>query len=115
MEQRARWTGAVFTDLPMQVTRSGATITLNGDFFDVNYTGTLSGSEFSAGGNNPLEGGGRPCVDGSSFQQMPGASKLSGRFSADDQQLTGTEVNSYVLTSGEPVTYTWAWEATRRN
>jgi hypothetical protein len=99
----------------MSVTRSGETIALNGDFFDVNFTGTFSGSEFSAKGNNPLGGGGRPCADGSSFQQLPGASNLSGRFSADDQRLTGSEVNSYVLTSGEPVTYTWAWEATRRN
>ena len=99
----------------MLVTRSGATITLNGDFFQVNYAGTFSGSEFSATGNEPLDGGGTPCMDGTSFRQMPGASNLSGRFSADDQQLSGHEVNSYVLTSGEPVTYTWAWEATRRN
>ncbi|MEO5739209.1 MAG: hypothetical protein ABIS29_01260 [Vicinamibacterales bacterium] len=46
---------------------------------------------------------------------MPGASSLSGRFSADDRLLTATEVNSYRLTSGETVTYTWEWQATRQN
>ena len=41
-------------------------------------------------------------------------SDLYGRFSADDQTMTATEVNSYRLTSGEPVTYRWDWQATRR-
>ena len=113
-EQRERWTGAVFPDLPMSVNRSIGSITLEGDFFQVNYRGTLIGTGFSASGG-PLGGGGRPCRDGTSFQQMPGVSNLSGRFSADDQSLTATEVNSYRLTSGEPVTYTWEWQATRRN
>jgi hypothetical protein len=113
-EQRARLTGAVFGDIPMEVTRSGASILLESDYFDVNYAGTANGNEFSASGG-PLGGGGRPCADGTSFQQMPGNSDLSGRFSPDDQQLTATEVNSYRLTSGEPVTYTWDWQATRRN
>ena len=46
---------------------------------------------------------------------MAGVSDLSGRFSADDQLLTATDVNSYRLTSGEPVLYTWEWQARRRN
>jgi hypothetical protein len=45
---------------------------------------------------------------------MPGASVFSGRFSADDQLMTATEVNSYPLSSGELVTYTWEWQAKRR-
>lgn len=114
-EQRARWTGAIFPDLPMTITRSGASINVDGEFFAVNYAGTVSGSDFSATGAGPLEGGGRPCQDGTSFEQMPGVSNLSGRFSGGDQLLTATEVNSYRLTSGEPVTYTWDWQATRRN
>lgn len=114
-EQRQRWTGAVFVDLPMTVTRSGNAITLKSDFFQVNYAGSINGSEFSATGSAPLEGGGRPCLDGTSFQQRPGVSNLTGRFSAGDQILTASEVNSYVLTSGEPVAYTWGWQATRRN
>lgn len=114
-EQRQRLTGAVFPDLPMAVTRSGGTISLSSEFFQVNYSGTLSGSEFSARGARPLDGGGRPCQDGTSFQQMPGVSDLSGRFSADDQRLAASEVNSYLLASGEPVVYTWDWQATRRN
>ena len=113
-EQRQRLTGAVFPNLPMSVTRSEGTITFEGDFFQVNYDGTISGNEFSATGKRPLEGGGRPCQDGTSFQQLPGVSRLSGRFADDDQSLTGTEVNSYNLTSGEPVTYTWDWRATRQ-
>jgi hypothetical protein len=44
---------------------------------------------------------------------MPGVSVLSGRFSADDQLMTATEVNAYPLTSGEVVTYTWEWQAKR--
>jgi hypothetical protein len=113
-EQRARLTGAVFPDLPMTITRSGGSIALQSGFFQVNYAGTISGSEFSASGG-PLEGGGTPCNDGTSFQQMPGVSSLSGRFAADDQSLAATEVNAYRLTSGEPVTYTWDWQATRQN
>lgn len=114
-EQRARLTGSVFPDLPMEVIRSGASITLESTFFQVNYSGTTSGSEFTASGVRPLDGGGRPCADGTSFQQMPGASSLTGRFSADDQAMTATEVNSYRLTTGEAVVYTWDWQAARRN
>jgi hypothetical protein len=113
--QRGWLTGAVFPDLPMSVNRSGGSITLESGFFQVNYRGTYSGTEFSASGVNPLDGGGTPCQDGTSFQQMPGTSNLSGRFSADDQSLSATEVNSYRLTTGEPVTYTWDWQASRPN
>jgi hypothetical protein len=113
-EQRARWAPAIFPDLPMSVTRSGRSITVEGDFFQVNYAGSLSGREFSASGVRPLNGGGTPCQDGTSFQQLPGTSALSGLFAADDQAMTATEVNSYRLTSGEPVIYTWDWQARRR-
>jgi hypothetical protein len=111
-EQRQRWTGAVFPDLEMTITRSAGAIKLESPWFQVNYAGTVSGIEFSASGG-PLEGGGTPCKDGTSFTQMPSVSNLSGRFSADDQQMTANEVNSYRLTSGETVTYTWAWQAKR--
>jgi hypothetical protein len=114
-EQRQRLTGAVFPDLPMTVTRSNGVIRLDGSFFQVNYAGTFSGSDLTAAGVAPLEGGGRPCQEGTSFTQMPGVSNLTGSFSADDQGATLTEVNTYRLTSGETVTYTWGWEAKRRN
>jgi hypothetical protein len=112
-EQRARWTPAVFPDLPMTIRRSGGAISLEGEFFAVNYAGTVRGSDFSAPGTRPLEGAVGRCQDGTSFEQMPGTSNLSGRFSGGDRQLAATEVNSYRLSSGEPVTYTWAWQATR--
>ena len=114
-EQRQRLTGLVFPDLPMVVTRSNGAIRIDGSFFQVNYVGTFSGSDFTAVGVAPLEGGGRACQDGTSFTQMPGVSNLTGSFSADDQRATPTEVNTYRLTSGETVTYTWGWEASRRN
>ena len=114
-EQRQRLTGAIFTDLPMIVTRTNGAIRLDGSFFQVNYAGTFSGSDLTAAGVAPLEGGGRPCQDGTSFTQMPGVSNLTGSFSVDDQRATLSEVNTYRLTSGETVTYTWSWEATRRN
>jgi hypothetical protein len=113
-EQRQRLTGLVFADLPMAVTRSDGVIRLDGSFFQVNYRGTYTGTEFTASGVAPLQGGGTPCQDGTSYTQMAGASALSGSFSADDQRATLTEVNSYRLTTGEPVTYTWDWQATRR-
>ena len=113
-EQRDRLSGAVFSDLPMSVTRANGSITLEGEFFQVNYSGTISGSDFVATGVKPLDGGGRPCKDGTSFSQKPGVSNLTGHFAADDQSMTATELNSYQLTTGEPVTYTWAWTA-RRN
>jgi hypothetical protein len=112
--QRGRLTGAVFPDLPMTVNRLNGSITLESDFFEASYRGTYKGTEFSATGINPLLGGGENCPDGPSFQ-MPGTSNLSGRFSADDQSLSATEVNSYRLTTGAPVTYTWDWQATRQN
>ena len=89
-EQRQRLTGAVFADLPMAVTRSNGAIRLDGSFFLVNYRGTYSGTEVTASGVAPLEGGGRRCQDGTSFTQMAGASALSGSFSADDQRATLT-------------------------
>jgi hypothetical protein len=112
-EQRQRLTGAVFPDLPLSITRAAGSIKLDGSFFQVNYAGTFSGNDFSATGG-PLEGGGRPCQDGTSFQQLAGVSNLSGRFAADDQSMSASEVNSYRLTSGEPVTYTWDWRAQRK-
>jgi hypothetical protein len=60
-----------------------------------------------------LGGCGDSCPDGTVVQQLPGASTLSGQFSADDRLLTAREVNSYRLVSGETVTYTWEWQATR--
>src|SRR4029078_1328533 len=86
-EQRQRLTGAVVPDLPMTVTRSAGAIRLDGSFFEVNYSGALNGSDFSASGG-PLSGGGKPCQDGTSFQQLAGVSNLSGRFSADDRSMT---------------------------
>jgi hypothetical protein len=111
--QRATWTGAVFPELPMVVTREGTAITLVGEFFQVNYAGTASGRNFTANGG-PLEGSVRSC-DGATFEQKPGVSRLTGSFSADDTLLRATETNSYTSGSGESVTYVWDWQATRRN
>jgi hypothetical protein len=112
--QRQRLTGAVFPNLPMAVTRSDGVIRLDGAFFQVNYVGTYTGAELTANGVAPLTGGGATCLDGTTVTQMAGASALTGSFSADDQRATLTEVNSYRLTTGELVTYTWGWQATRR-
>ena len=112
-EQRQRLTGSQWPDLPITITRSAASISIESEYWAVKYVGSAAGSEFSAPGNVPLQGGGRPCQDGTSFQQMPGVSVLSGRFSADDQLMTATEVNSYPLSSGEVVAYTWEWQARR--
>ena len=113
--QRAGLTGIVFRDLETSITRLDGQIAVESKWFQTDYKGTHSGRQFSATGTESLEGGGRPCEDGSIFRQEPGVSTLSGTFSADDQQMTATEVNSYVLTTGEPVIYTWAWEVRRRN
>jgi hypothetical protein len=111
-QQRAKLTGVGFGNMAMSVTRSSGSMTVESEWFQT-YRGTYTGSQFETTGTQPLEGGGTFC-DGTSHQQRPGVSNLSGRFSDDDQQLTGTEANSYQLTSGEPVIYRWAWEATRR-
>jgi hypothetical protein len=113
-EQRARWTGAVFPALPMAVTRTGSSIAIKGEFFQVNYAGTATGSEFSTNGVAPLDASPGRCQDGTAFPQMSGVSQLAGRFSGD-QLFTATEVNTYTLTSGGTVTYTWDWQATRVN
>jgi hypothetical protein len=98
----------------MAVTLTESAITIKGDFFAVNYGGTVRGMEFSATGIAPLEGGGGACKDGSTFPQLPGVSSLSGRF-ASEQVMTASEVNTYVLVSGGTVTYTWDWQARRVN
>ena len=110
-QQRAKLTGVAFGNMAMSITRSNGSIAVESEWFQT-YRGTYSGSEFETSGTRPLEGGGTFC-DGTSYQQRPGVSNLAGRFSDDDQQLAATEANSYDLTSGERVTYRWAWEATR--
>ena len=97
----------------MSVTRTNGSLTVESEWFQT-YKGTYSGTDFSAAGTHPLEGGGTSC-DGTTYQQMPGVTNLSGHFSNDDRQLAATEVNSYRLTTGEPITYKWAWEAAREN
>jgi hypothetical protein len=113
-EQRARWTPAVFPNLPMTVTRSDASVTFKSDAFQVNFAGTMSGIEFSADGDRALQGGGGACQNGTSFPQLPGVSRLTGRFSSDTV-MTASEVNTYPLAGGGTVTYTWEWQATRAN
>jgi hypothetical protein len=100
----------------MAVTRSGTAIALASEIFERSYTGTITADGFSATAG-PLPAGQGACTDGSGllFPQQPGVSNVTGRFSADDQEMTATEVNSYLLATGEPVTYTWDWKATRRN
>jgi len=112
-EQRQRLTGSNGPDLPITITRSAGSIRVESEYWAVQYAGNATAREFSARGDRPLEAGGRPCQDGTSFQQMPGVSVLSGVFSADDQLMTATEVNSYPLMSGEIVTYTWEWRLKR--
>ena len=68
--QRQSLTGVVFPNLEMSVTRSGNSIRIESPWFQ-DYVGTFSGNEFSATGENPLQGGGRPCADGSLFIQLP--------------------------------------------
>jgi hypothetical protein len=114
-EQRARLTGLVFGDLPMTVTRSGGTIKVEGSFFQVNYTGTFRDRDFSVAGNAGLTGGAGSCKDGTPYSQLAGVSNLSGTFDSDDKLITAAEVNSYHMSTGEPVTYTWSWQATRLN
>jgi hypothetical protein len=99
----------------MTITRSGQSISVESDWIAVNYTGTMRRTEFSTTGTQPLPGGGGRCADGTSFPQTAGVSTLSGAFSGDDQVFFANEVNTYHLTSGEPVTYTWEWQGTRRN
>jgi len=83
----------MFPSLPAAITRVDGSLRVDSDWF---------------------QGGARTC-DGMFYQQMPGVSNLTGRFAADDQTFTALEVNSYRLTTGESVVYTWAWTATRLN
>lgn len=110
--QRQRLTGVVFSNLDATITRTNGTIRVDSPWFQT-YTGTYSGRDFTAAGAEALPGGGTTC-DGASFVQMPGVSNLGGQLAEDEQSFTGAEVNSYRLTTGEPVTYTWRWTGTRR-
>src|SRR5688572_32247992 len=77
-EQRERWTPAVFSGLPMTVTRTQTSVTLKGDFFQVNFTGTMTGTDFTATGDRALDGGGGVCKNGEGpFPQLAGVSKLT--------------------------------------
>ena len=110
--QRQRLTGVVFSNLDASITRTNGTIRVESPWFQT-YTGIHSDRAFTAAGAEALPGGGTNC-DGASHTQMPGVSNLSGQFAANDQSFTGAEVNSYRLTTGELVTYTWTWTGTRR-
>ena len=112
--QRDSLTGVVFADLEMTVTRSSGAITLDSPWFVI-YTGTITGEEFTARQRDPLEGlpAGHDC-SGTRIIQHAGVSNLSGRFASDDQTMSGTESNVYPLNTGETVTYSWNWQATRR-
>lgn len=110
--QRQRLTGVVFSNLDATITRADGTLRVDSQWFQT-YAGTYDGRDFTAAGVAALTGGGTTC-DGATFQQLPGVSNLSGRFAENDQSFTANEVNSYRLTTGELVTYTWAWTGTRR-
>ena len=113
--QRARWSPAVFPDIPTKVTRADGSIKVTSGFFQVNYAGTFVGSDFSATGEIPLVGNAAVPCPGETVQQLPGVSTLSGRFSSDDRVFTATETNTYPLASGGTVVYKWEWQATRHN
>jgi hypothetical protein len=113
-EQREWLTPSRWPDLPVTITRSAGAIKVESEYWAISYAGSANGTEFIATGSGPLEGGGKPCRDGTSFTQMPGVSVFSGSFSADDQTMTATEVNSYPLATGGLVTYTWEWQAKRK-
>ena len=82
--QRQRLTGAVFPNLDTTITRTDGTLRIESQWFQVNYAGTYSGPDFTATGVAPLSAGGTEC-NGTSFQQMPGVSNVSGRFAENDQ------------------------------
>jgi hypothetical protein len=113
--QRGLWTGSMFPSLPAAITRVDGSLRVDSDWFQVDFAGTYVGPDFTATGVTPLNTGGARTCDGMFYQQMPGVSNLTGRFAADDQTFTALEVNSYRLTTGESVVYTWAWTATRLN
>jgi hypothetical protein len=117
-EQRERLTTtwAVVPNQPMRVTRENAAIAIDAQFeigTPYTFVGTVNGDEVSA--TDDRAGAVGTCSDGSRFEQRPGVASLSGRFSADGRELTATVVNSYQLTSGGEVKYTWNWVATRTN
>jgi hypothetical protein len=122
-EQRARLTGAIFTDLPGTVDHSSRSIGIQGPLFEIYFSGEFYESQFSTSSGPPLQGAERlrrilfePCQDGTSVQQAGrSTSRLSGQFSPDNQVMTGTEVNTYFLTTGEVVNYRWEWHGTRQN
>lgn len=111
--QRASLTGVVFPNLDMSVTRSSSAFVIASGWFET-YTGTSSGNDFTARQSVPLQGGGFDCA-GTRITQLPGVSNLAGRFASDGQTMSATESNVYPLNTGETVTYTWNWEATRIN
>jgi len=115
-EQRERLTStwAVVANQPMSVTRENAAIGIDAEFeigTPYTFVGTVNGAAVSATDDRPAGGG--ACRDGSQFEQRSGVANLAGRFTANDREFTGTVVNSYQLTSGGEVKYTWDWNATR--
>src|SRR5215212_10931701 len=56
-EQREWLTPSRWPDLPIKITRSAGSITVESEYWAVRYVGKADGSEFSATGTEPLEGG----------------------------------------------------------
>ena len=99
----------------MRVTHSGGAITLASGFFPGDYSGTVSGSDFTTRMGVPLEvDGARPCQDGTVFQQNPGVSHVSGRFFRGWTDIDGNRGEHLCPDVWRIVTYVWEWEATRQ-
>ena len=99
----------------MAVQRSGESVNF---LYDVNnwpsdhveHKGSITGEHFIA--NSEAWTGGFPC--GGTQVEFVFQAEVSGRFSANGQSLTATEVWIYQLSSGEAVRISFDWVANRR-
>lgn len=78
---------------------------INGDLVD--YTGTVTGTAFTARHPEERYGPGSSCVSYRSTYT------LSGRFSEDGSHLAASEVWTWTLDSGQVKTFTFEWSASR--
>ena len=77
------------------------------------YTATVAGADFSGSGTT-ISSGYFTCGQSGRDYVYRGEDHLAGRFSADGNTLTADQELVFQLTSGNLITYDFAWTATRQ-
>ena len=108
----------VVSDWLLTLARSGDSLHLfasdiSDPEYSQEYTATVAGADFSGSGTT-IPSGYFKCGQSGRDDVYRGEDHLAGRFSADGNTLTADQELVFQLTSGNVITYHFAWTATRQ-